>query len=432
MPGTHELSAAAAARAIGEGSLTAHALVEACVARIERLDPALQAWVHVDRGGALAAARQRDGAVRGGQKTGLLHGVPVGVKDIFHVAGMPTRAGARAHAHTLPTADATSVERLRAAGAIVLGKTHTTEFAYRDPAPTTNPWNRAHTPGGSSSGSAAAVAARMVPLALGTQTIGSVLRPAAYCGVVGFKPTHGLIPTDGVLPLAWSLDHVGIFARHVGDVVLAAGVLAGHPIEPLEVAAPRLAVAPALLARATPDVQTHLAEVVERFRRAGASVVEVDLPEEFAGLHAATQVVLEAEAATAHEALYAKHAADYGRHLAELIRTGLERTGVEYVKANRARLAFREAVTPLLAAHDALVSPTAPAPPPEGLAWTGDASLCAPWSSAGVPSISLPSGLHPSGFPLAVQLTQAPGASARLLGVAAWCERVLDFRAQPA
>jgi Asp-tRNA(Asn)/Glu-tRNA(Gln) amidotransferase A subunit family amidase len=313
-----------------------------------------------------------------------------------------------------------------------VGKTHTTEFAFRDPAPTRNPWNPRHTPGGSSSGSAAAVAARLVPAALGTQTVGSVLRPAAYCGVVGYKPTHGLIPVDGVIPLAWSLDHVGVFARSVLDVALVLGVLTGRGLDPVPVTAPRLALAPELLERATPEMAAHVRAMADRFVAAGAKLIEVKLPQEFATLHAAGQRVLEAEAATYHRETFARHEADYGKHMAEMIRVGLGVSAVDYVAANRARLAFRDAVMPLLAAHDALISPTAPATPPEGLAFTGDASLCAPWSSAGVPSISLPSGVSDaSRLPLAVQLTQAAGADARLLGVAAWCEGVLGAMPAP-
>jgi Asp-tRNA(Asn)/Glu-tRNA(Gln) amidotransferase A subunit family amidase len=313
-----------------------------------------------------------------------------------------------------------------------VGKTHTTEFAYRDPAPTRNPWNPNHTPGGSSSGSAAAVAARMVPAALGTQTVGSVLRPAAYCGVIGFKPTHGLIPADGVIPLAWSLDHVGVFARAVADIALVAGVLTGRGLDPVPVAAPRLALVPELLERATPEVAAHVRATAERFAAAGATVAEMKLPPEFAAVHAAGQRVLEVEAAAYHRDTFAKHEPEYGKGIAELIRAGLTHSGVDYVTANRARLAFREAVMPLLGSYDAVLSPTAPATPPEGLAWTGDATLCAPWSSAGVPAISLPSGVsRVSGLPLAVQLVQAAGADARLLGAAAWCEGVLGTMPAP-
>jgi Asp-tRNA(Asn)/Glu-tRNA(Gln) amidotransferase A subunit family amidase len=400
--------------------------MEATLQHIQAREPALAAWAHVDTAGALAGAQALHGGARG-----PLSGVPVGVKDIFHVAGMPTTAGSRPFAHSRPTADATAVARLRAAGAIMVGKTRTTEFAYRDAGPTRNPWNRAHTPGGSSSGSAAAVAARMVPTALGTQTVGSVLRPAAYCGIVGFKPTHGAIPADGVIPLAWSLDHVGVFARSVDDVAAVVGVLTGLGLDPVPVAAPRLALVPELLERATPEVAAHVRASAARLAAAGATVVEIKLPSEFAGLHAAGQRVLEVEAAAYHRSTFARHEADYGKGIAELIRLGLGVTGVDYVAANRARLAFRQAVMPLLAAHDGLLSPTAPSTAPEGLAFTGDASLCAPWSFAGVPSVSLPSGLSASGMPLAIQLTQAAGAEARLLGVAAWCERVLGPMAAP-
>ena len=353
------------------------------------------------------------------------------MKDIFDVAGMPTTAGARAFAHTHPTRDAASVARLRAAGAVILGKTHTTQFAFRDPAPTRNPWDGAYTPGGSSSGSAAAVAARMVPCAIGSQTVGSILRPAAFCGVVGLKGQHGLVPVDGAVPLAWSLDHVGPFARSVADAALVLAVMADAKLEPVKVEAPRLAVGRQLFERADPDLRHHLEGVVERLAQAGARVSELTLPPPFAGIHAAGQVVLEVEAATYHQPAFAKHADDYGFGMREMLKIGLARPATEYVTANRARTAFRQAMIPLLEAHDALLSPTAPGPAPAGLGWTGDASLCAPWSSAGVPSISLPTGLNASGLPLALQLVQAPTGLARLLGVAAWCERVLGFSERP-
>ncbi len=417
----------AAARVHG-GEITAAAVVDACLDRIRALEPPLLAWAHLDADGARAAARALDAGVA----RGTLRGVPIGVKDIFHVQGMPTTAGSRPFAHSRPSSDSTSVARLRAAGAVIVGKTHTTEFAFRDAGPTRNPWNPGHTPGGSSSGSAAAVAARMVPAALGTQTVGSVLRPAAYCGIVGFKPTHGLVPADGLIPLAWSLDHVGVLARSVADVALVLGVLTGRGLDPVPVGAPRLALIPELLERATPELATHVRAVAERLAAAGAKVTELRLPPEFATVHAAGQRVLEVEAAAYHRETFARHEKDYGKHIAEMIRVGLGHSAVDYVGANRARLAFRDAVMPLLAAHDALLSPTAPSTAPEGLAFTGDASLCAPWSSAGVPSISLPSGVSDaSRLPLAVQLVQAAGADARLLGVAAWCERVLGAMPAP-
>jgi Asp-tRNA(Asn)/Glu-tRNA(Gln) amidotransferase A subunit family amidase len=425
-----ELGARDAAERIRAGTLSPVALVESCLERIHALDGRLQAWVHVDAPGALAAARQLESEAKAGRLRGPLHGVPIGVKDIFHVSGMPTKAGAGTFAHSLPTTDAASIELARAAGAIILGKTHTTQFAYRDPAPTKNPWNAGHTPGGSSAGSAAAVAARMVPLALGSQTVGSVLRPAAYCGVVGVKPTHGLIPVAGVIPLAWSLDHVGVFGRSVADAELVLGVLARRNLAPGPARTPRLALAPELLSRAGPEVAEHVRTVARVFARAGASVTEVKLPAAFGELHAAGHVVLEAEAAAYHARDFGAHAGEYGPEIRKGIEAGLTISATAYLAANRLRLAFRDEVMPLLHAHDALLSPTAPAPAPD-LSTTGDAWHCAPWSYAGVPSVSLPSGLASSGLPLAIQLVQAAGAEARLLAVAAWCERGLAFTHAP-
>ena len=429
--GLETLGVAAAAGRIRDGALSPVALVEALLSRIKVLEPRLEAWVHVDEAGARAAAVALEADAKAGRIRGPLHGVPVGVKDIFHVAGLPTRAGSGPFAHSVPTVDATSVARLRAAGAIVLGKTHTTEFAFRDPAPTRNPWTREHTPGGSSSGSAAAVAARMAPLALGSQTVGSVLRPAAYCGVVGLKPTHGLVPADGVLPLAWSLDHVGVFCRSVADAALVLGVLAARAVDIVVPRAPKLALATELVDRADAGTAAQLRAAAAAFARAGATISEVKLPASFAAIHEAGQRVLEAEAGAYHEPTLAKYRAQYGASIAELADIGLRQSAAIYVRANRARAAFRDDVMPLLSEYDALLSPTAPGPAPAGLKWTGDASLCAPWSSAGTPSISLPSGVDDTGLPQAIQLVAAAGAEGRLLSVAAWCEQILGFRAAP-
>jgi aspartyl-tRNA(Asn)/glutamyl-tRNA(Gln) amidotransferase subunit A len=425
------LSVSDAARRIADGVLTPTALLEACLQRIAATEETVHAWASLDEAGARAIARERTEEARADRRRGPLHGIPVAIKDIFHVAGMTTTCGAAPAFHSAPTADATSVARLRAAGAVVLGKAHTTEFAYFEPGPTRNPWNLAHTPGGSSSGSAAAVGARMVPLALGTQTVGSVLRPAAYCGVVGFKGTYDLIPTDGVVPLAWSLDHVGVFARRVADVALAADVLAARPLGVPAPRPPRLALVPELLERATPEVAALIRATAARFASTGATVREVALPSSFAGVHAAGRSVLEVEAAAYHEELYRAHAAHYRPRTRELIAGGLTRPAVAYARAQRARLAFRRDVTPLLAEHDALLSPTAPSPAPEGLAATGDPWFCAPWSFAGVPAISLPIGVSSLGLPHAIQLVAAAGHDAKILAVAAWCERVVGFEGSP-
>src|SRR6478672_9931351 len=257
-----DLGVADAAAAIRAGRTTARELLDACLARIAATDGAIGAWATVDADAAQAEARARDHDRASGRELGPLHGVPVGIKDIVDVAGMPTTAGGPPFAHTRPRRDATLVARLRAAGAVIVGKTVATPFAYRDPAATRNPWALDHTPGGSSSGSAAAVAAHHVPVAIGTQTIGSILRPAAFCGVVGLKGEYGDVPLDGVLPLGRSLDHAGPIARSVADVALVEGVLTGRPISASPGRPPRLAVPPELLDLAEPALRAHLTGVV--------------------------------------------------------------------------------------------------------------------------------------------------------------------------
>ncbi len=419
-----------ASRRIREGRLSPVNLLEACLERIGALDSMLSAWIHVDEAGARAAAKERASEAASRRVRGALHGIPVGVKDVFHVAGMPTTAGAGRFAHEWPSEDSTVVARMREAGAIIVGKTATTEFAYMDPALTRNPWNTAHTPGGSSSGSAAAMAARMVPLALGTQTVGSVLRPAGYCGVVGFKPSSGRVPTDGVIPLSWSLDHVGCFVRSVEDAALALGVLAGADrVSPAT--APRIGVPRAWVGRAEPEVAAHVTAIAQRLAEAGAEVADVALPESVASIDAAGRSVMAADAAAYHTGRFGTDLSSHRPGIATLVRTGLGQSAVDYVRANRTRDAFRADMRPLFERFTVLLTPVAPGPAPPGLDSTGDPSFCAPWSFIGAPSIALPSGVGTGGLPLAVQLIAGPRRDAELLGAAAWCERTLDFRATP-
>src|SRR5262249_31434774 len=292
-------------------------------------------------------AEQRLAEARQGRWLGPLHGIPVALKDNFDAAGLTTTAGAGSYAHRRPDRDAPAVARLRAAGAIVLGKTTTTAFAFRDPTPTCNPWNLAHTPGGSSSGSAAAVGARMAPLALGTQTVGSVLRPAAYCGLVGLKPTYGRISTVGVVPLSWSLDHVGILARSVEDCALALGPLALSGDGPASRAAdvddyaasvrrtfpPRLGLLRWLIDQPTADTGAHLATVVDMMRAAGAIVSDVDPPSSHPAIHDAGQVVTRVEAAAAHGSLLDKHKREFPPGIREAIEQGRTIPAVDYLAA---------------------------------------------------------------------------------------------------
>lgn len=446
MADLHELGAAEAARAIRRGALSPADLLTALVKRIDAVEPTVRAWVHLDREAAATVARQREAECEQKRFLGPLHGVPFALKDIFDAAGLPTTAGAGTFAHRTPSEDASAVARLRAAGGIVLGKVTTTAFAFLDPSPTRNPWNPEHTPGGSSSGPAAAVAARMVPLALGSQTVGSVLRPAAYCGVVGLKPSHGRISVGGVVPLAWSFDHVGIFARTVEDCAIALDVMSGtdradslssaagideyaaavaHPV------APRLGVLGSLIERATPEMAGHLREIADAFRSSGALVADVELPGSYAGLHEAGNVIVRAEAAAYHAPMFERHAALYPPKIREAIEQGRGVRAVDYLAAQSRRRAFRDDMSPVAARYDALLLPVAPDSAPRGLASTGDPYFCAPWSFAGMPAIALPSGVDARGLPRSVQLVGACLAEARLLNAAAWCERVIGFSAAP-
>ena len=446
MAAMYELGASEAARRIRAGSLSPSNLVAACLKRVDATEPAVGAWVRLDRDAAARVAVQRDIEAREGRFMGPLHGVPIALKDVFDAAGVPTTSGAPTWAARTATADATVVARLRGAGAVPMGKLVTTPFAFLDPSTTRNPWNPEHTPGGSSSGPAAAVAARMVPLALGSQTVGSVLRPAAYCGVIGFKPTHRRISTAGVLALAESLDHVGVFARSVEDCALALTLLAGpDPADPhasavppgpylaalAAPAPPRIGVLGALIAQATPEMAKHLDAILRELEGAGARLVDVDLPDSFPALRAAGETVLAVEAAHAHAPLYAAHAADYPPRIKELIERGHAVTAPEYLAAQRARHRAGDELDAVASRHDVLLAPTIGAHAPRGLGSTGDPGFCAPFTFAGLPAISLPTGLDPSGLPLALQLVGAGWGEARLLAAAAWCESVIRFDAGP-
>jgi Asp-tRNA(Asn)/Glu-tRNA(Gln) amidotransferase A subunit family amidase len=437
MAAMYELGAAEAARRIRAGTLSPSNLLAACLKRTDAVEPAVAAWVRLDRDAAARVAVQRDIEAREGRFMGPLHGVPIALKDIFDAAGVPTTAGAPAWATRTPAVDAPSVAALRGAGAVPMGKLATTPFAYLDPSVTRNPWNPEHTPGGSSSGPAAAVAARMVPLALGSQTVGSVLRPAAYCGVVGLKPTHGRISAAGVLELAGSLDHVGVFARAVEDCALALTVLVGGDPGPddyvravVDPPAPRLGVLAPFLARATPEMGKHLEAVTRGLEAAGARLEDVALPAAFASIYDVGATVLRAEAAAAHAPLFPAHAAEYPPKIKELIELGHAISAPVYLAAQAARRQVREAVGAIAARYDAFLLPTIGAPAPRGLGSTGDPSFCSPWSFLGMPAITLPTGVE-GGLPLAVQLVAAPWSEARLLAAAAWCERVIGFAAGP-
>jgi Asp-tRNA(Asn)/Glu-tRNA(Gln) amidotransferase A subunit family amidase len=429
------LSATDAARAIAQGAVSSEQLVEACLARIRAAEPEVQAWHFLDPEHALAQARARDLDRKEGRSIGPLHGVPVGVKDIIDTMDMPTEDGTVLHAGRTPDRDATVVATLRAAGAVIVGKTVTTECAYFHPGKTRNPHNPAHTPGGSSSGSAAAVAAGMTPLALGTQTNGSVIRPAAFCGVYGFKPTHGLIPRHGILKLSRALDHVGLFARTLEDIALVAEQLAGHderdPDTRLRARIPFVRTAaeepplPPLLAfvkgpawnRAEEETREAFAELAGEL---GDRVLEVELPETALRALEWHRTIMDAEMAANLDLEWEKGREQLSEPLRALLARGREVSALAYQQAlARARI-LNDSFEEIFARCDAILTPSAPGTAPKGLGSTGDPSFCTLWTLLGMPALNLPLMRGSNGLPLGVQLIGPREGDARLLRTARW------------
>jgi aspartyl-tRNA(Asn)/glutamyl-tRNA(Gln) amidotransferase subunit A len=415
------------------GELSPTELVAACFEQIDRYESQLQAWVLVDRQAAMATAERRAVEAARGHYRGPLHGVPVGIKDIVDVAGMPTRAGSTLTDAAAATVDAPVVARLRAAGAIVLGKTVTTEFAGYDPAGTRNPWDLDRSPGGSSSGSAAAVAAGMCLAAIGSQTGGSLTRPASYCGVASCKPTFGRVDTTGVVPVSRHLDHLGPIARRTADLayMLDAMVPDGGVVEAFVSGLrsrrpPRLGVLEEeFVDRAAPPVALAIQDSLRLLEEAGGSLSVRSVPAGFDDVHAMHWRIMAVDVATFHRGRYLDRRSGYGRSLRALIEDGLGTSEVAYQEALAHQQRFRTAALEALAEVDALVTPATPTAAPLWQAGTGDPRFNIPWSYAGLPTVSLPSGLTPDGLPIALQLVGRPRDEPRLLAIAAWCERQL-------
>ena len=429
------LSANDAARGIAEGSFSSEQLVEACLARIRAAEPEVQAWQFLDPGHALVQARARDLDRREGKATGPLHGVPVGIKDIIDTADMPTEDGTVLHAGRTPDRDAAVVAMLRAAGAVIMGKTVTTECAYFHPGKTRNPHDPAHTPGGSSSGSAAAVAAGMVPLALGSQTNGSVIRPAAFCGVYGFKPTHGLVPRTGILKLSRTLDQVGVFARSLEDVALLAESLVGYdegdpdsrprarvPLRAVAAEEPPLAPLLAFVKgpawdRAEAETQAAFAELTNEL---GDRIVELQLPDSARQALEWHRTIMEAEMAANFDLEWERGRDRLSERLRALLERGRETRALEYQQA-RARIPLLvEGFAEIFERYDAIVTPAAPGTAPKGLDSTGDPSFCTLWTLLGMPALSLPLMRGENGLPMGLQLVGPRHGDARLLRTARW------------
>jgi Asp-tRNA(Asn)/Glu-tRNA(Gln) amidotransferase A subunit family amidase len=409
----------------------ADAYAAACLGRAKAAEPKLKAFEYLPRDVS--------------RRPGPLSGIPVGIKDIIATSDMPTTNGSPIYRDQVPARDAWVVERLRQLGATIFGKTVSTEFAWRHPGPTTNPWNARHTPGGSSSGSAAAVAAGIVPLALGSQTLGSVIRPAAFNGVVGLKPSFGAIPRTGVHPLSPSLDHVGFFARRVDDVALALSLLAassdadvhgrhlpGFDIDPSRGMTPleraRLRI---MRFRKWSDVESEQQKVFEtavtKLREAGAVVEEREWEELDAINWETINTILASEASLIFGDLVERYPDRTSTHLKTLVAAGKTTTAVDYLAAKSRQEKLRAALAQEMSGFDAILTLPAFGEAPEGLDFTGKAEYCAPWTLIGAPAISLPAGFGKNRLPLGIQLVGGYRQDVRLLSVAKRVEGVMQF-----
>ncbi len=430
----HTLDALTLARALASRELQAETLAQALSERALALEPRLHAWAHLDAAGARRRARALDQAAGSGGTLGPLHGLPLGIKDNIDTAGLPTAYGSAIYAGHLPQADAAVVALARAAGASVMGKTACTEFANMTPCATRNPHAPAHTPGGSSSGSAAAVAAGLVPLALGTQTAGSVIRPAAFCGIVGYKPSPRRVPRAGAKPNSDTLDEIGVFARSVPDAALLAGVLGAWGDGPAPalnagLATPRLAVTLTSRAAALSGPMAAMVEdAAARLSAAGAGVQLAVWPERFDTLFDAqrTVQVFESALALAAERQYRRRQLSTG--LRALLDEGAGMPASAYAAALGTVQALGLRIGELFGQAEVLLTPAAPGAAPRSLRQTGDPLFNRPWQLLGCPCLTLPGGLDAQGLPLGLQLVARPGQDARLFEVAAWVEECLEAR----
>ena len=412
-------------------------ILDHCLAAIDAREKDIHAWVIVDRDDARRQAADLDTELSAGYCRGPLHGVPVGIKDIIDVKGLPTAAGYQAWRDRVAATDANLVQRLRQAGAVILGKTETTQFASFDPAPTCNPHDLCRTPGGSSSGSAAAVAAGMCLGAVGTQTGGSITRPAAFCGVCGFKPTFGALPFDGIVPFAPSLDHAGPFAKCIADIACMSDALYGNSDGCFAAAATGTDRPPDLLrlphlfdAHADADAAAAVNRCAEIFEHAGASVFELPTPPIFADIIAMHTLIMDFEAAQYHRERFSNDPSSYGPNIADQVRHGLTISEEDYTAALRVMGDAQRAATILFADCDAWLAPATPGPAPNRTT-TGNPVMNAPASFLHLPTINMPARMAVDGLPLGIQLLGRKNADNELIAVACWAEQRLDDVGRP-
>jgi amidase len=425
MTSLNQLSATEIAQGIAAKKFTAEAVVRDCLTRIEAREPVVKAWATIDPDYALRQARALDN----GPSRGALHGVPIGVKDIIDTADLPTEMGSAIYKGNRSFSDAACVAVVRAAGAVILGKTVTAEFAGMSPGPTTNPHNPAHTPGGSSSGSAAAVADFMVPTAFGTQTGGSVLRPAAFCGVVGYKPTFNLFNRAGIKFAAEALDTIGLLANTIDDVELITSVLVGKkPANRRMDSAPRFGLCRTpLWDTAAPETMQAVEDSAKRLAAAGASVREITLPEEFSRLyHASRETINNYERSKSMAGDWANHSARISKVLGDRIKLGMATKHEDYIAALQLAEQCRGLIADAFDGIDAIIGPCVKGEALARLDYTGDPAFQQFWTVLYVPSLSLPTHRGPTGLPVGIQVVAPRYADDHLFACARWIWQQLD------
>ncbi len=438
---------------IQRNEVSAVEVMQAYLDRTNEVEAEIQAWEWIDPERAIAAAEALDHQPRAIKQSLAMAGVPIGIKDIMMTQGIPTTMGSPIYGHYVPDYSATVVHKIEQAGGLCFGKTVTTEFAFRQPGKTRNPWNLGHTPGGSSSGSAAAVAARSVPAALGTQTLGSVIRPAAFCGIVGYKPSYGLISRYGVHPLSHSLDHVGVFTRTVVDAALVVANLMGvdsrdqnsyageihfglstdtkqvdqwqtHPL--VADLSPRIAVVKtSAWPLAEPYQQQHLQDCATALENAGAGVDEIELPALFDRFHDVIRSIMLSEIAQHYRHLREKHPGQLSDRFEAAIQDGSTIAAINYLDALETRNYYQDHLQQLFSTYDTILTIPTPGEAPAGLDSTGNPIFCELWTLCRLPAITIPTATGPTGLPIGLQVVGPYLRDRQTLQIAQWCERHL-------
>jgi len=409
------------------GKMSCSDYIASHIERIRALEQQISTWAWIDEERAIILARAVDTTPI--DPSHILHGIPVGIKDVIDTKDIPTSMGSEIYRDRVPSTSAPIVASLSSAGALILGKTVTAELAFLAPGKTRNPWNHAHTPGGSSSGSAAAVAAGFSPAALGTQTNGSVIRPAAFCGVVGFKPTQGRVSNVGTLNYAPSLDQIGFFTRNVSDVSwLASAVLPLEPdLNPYKQPPRFAAIRSPVWSFVAPEQRTQFWQDINRLRLARAEVIETELPPLFNDAHQTHRRIMSYEAARYFDQVTPSQRLKLSVVLSKFIDEGNRVSIMQYENAKSLCIEMQQQLTHFLDSYDAIITPPANGEAPLTLENTGDPHFCTIWTLCGVPAISIPTGHSPNGLPLGLQIISKQTKDSKLLRIAKWCENLMEF-----